>query len=150
NKYLVKFLTDNNMYNPEMIDYLLDSNGSIQGIEGIPDNIKNLFKTAWEIKQKSIMQLAIDRQPFIDQSQSMNLWFEDYDDDTFTSAQFFAWENGLKTGSYYTRTREAYMPNKITVSETKSDTLANVLKNMKITDKEYPEEDDEICLMCSA
>lgn len=151
NKYLIKYLQDANMYDDKFNTYLKDNNGSIQNIEGIPENIKNLYKTAWEIKQKNIMQLAIDRQPFIDQSQSMNIWFEDFTLNKFISAQFVAWRGKLKTGVYYTRTREAVMPQKFTISaeSAKELSLLETINANKInSNNEEPEE--EICLMCSA
>ena len=152
NKYLIKYLNDHDLFNPEFANYLIKMNGSIQDVEGIPDSIKELYKTAWEMKMKSIMQLAVDRQPFIDQSQSMNLWFDDYTFDKFSSAQKFAWKNGLKTGSYYIRTRPAVDPQKFTIStESKNDlNLAEILKKQKENEHLINESEEEICISCGS
>jgi ribonucleotide reductase alpha subunit len=150
NKYLAKYLHDNQLYGSTLNEAIIANNGSIQSIEGVPDNVKGLFKTAWEMKQSSIMRLAAERQPFIDQSQSMNLWFNEFTLDHFSSAQKFAWQNGLKTGSYYTKTRAAVTPQKVTISPEliRELSLKEVMKaneNSKVV-----EEEDEICLMCSS
>lgn len=153
NKFLAKYLQDNGLYNEQMINYLIKYDGSIQGVEGIPDNIKALYKTVWEIKQKAIVQMAIDRQPFIDQSQSMNLWFEDYTDDKFTSAQVYGWKNGLKTGSYYIRTRAAVMPEKFTLSVDDAEKLKSLdetLKSQKEKMAQIKEVEEQLCIGCSA
>jgi ribonucleotide reductase alpha subunit len=152
NKYLIKYLQDANIYDNKFNKYLLKNNGSIQNIEGIPNNIKELYKTSWEIKQKTIMQLAADRQPFIDQSQSMNLWFADYNINKFTSAQFFAWNNKLKTGNYYIRTEAAVAPQKFTISvdDIKELTLLESFKEQKKINDDLKDKEEEICLMCSA
>jgi ribonucleoside-diphosphate reductase alpha chain len=153
NKYLAKYLQDSNIYNTDINNYLLLNNGSIQGIEGIPDSIKALYKTVWEIGPSTIIKLAIGRQPFIDQSQSMNVFCEKFDKKIFTKIQFHGWRNGLKTGTYYTNTREASMPQKFTISNDiqesmkLSEILTSNIKNLGI----LPEESEEtICLMCSS
>jgi len=150
NKYLAKYLQDNNLYDENICNYIISAEGSIQNIDGIPDNIKELYKTAWEIKQKAIVQMAIDRQPFVDQSQSMNLWFEKYTDNAFTSAQFFGWKNGLKTGSYYIRTREAVMPQKFTISPNIQSKLSLESISKESLNMKGEENDEEICLVCSS
>jgi ribonucleotide reductase alpha subunit len=153
NKYFVKYLQDSGLYTKEFNDYLLRVKGSIKDVVGIPDNIKALFRTARELKQSSLMNLAIDRQPFIDQSQSMNLWFDNYTLDKFTSSQFYAWKNGLKTGSYYIRTKAAFDPQNFTISPHIQNEL-NLLEihKMEKNNEHVADADDaeDICLMCSS
>jgi ribonucleotide reductase alpha subunit len=151
NKYLVKYLTDAGIYNATLSEYLLHTNGSIQNIDGIPQSVKNIYKTTYELNQKTIIQMAIDRQPFVDQSQSMNVWFDDYTFEKFNSMQFYGWKNGIKTGSYYIRTRPAATAEKYSISADMENnlSLSDVIKHQN--ENELPSEDEEeICLMCSA
>jgi len=152
NKYLTKYLHDAGLYNESFNKYLIANEGSIQNIQGIPDTVKALYKTAWELKQKTIVQLAIDRQPFIDQSQSMNVFFEEYNMNKFTAIQFFGWSNKLKTGSYYVRTREAVMPKKFTISHEmqKEVELVELLKKQQLEQKLLQDDVEPVCLMCSS
>jgi ribonucleotide reductase alpha subunit len=83
----------------------LQAKGSVQGIAGVPEDIKNLYKTVWEIKQRTLMDLAADRGAFICQSQSLNLFIAEPSIAKLTSAHFYAWKLGLKTGMYYLRTK---------------------------------------------
>ena len=85
----------------------------------IPDNLKNLYKTVWEMKQKAIIDQAIGRGPFICQTQSMNLFFEEPNQNTLSSAFFYGWKNGLKTGCYYIRTRPKAQAQQFTLSAKK-------------------------------
>ena len=98
---------------------MLASEGSIQGIEEIPAEIRELYKTAWEIKQRTIIDMAADRGAFIDQSQSLNLFIQSPDVGKLTSMHFYAWEKGLKTGCYYLRTRPAVDAIKFTVEHSR-------------------------------
>lgn len=134
NKYLVKDLMKLGLWNIDMKDLIIANNGSIQKIEIIPQEIKNLYKTVWEIKQKVVIDQAIDRGPFICQTQSMNLFFEEPTHGMLTSALIHGWKNGLKTGSYYIRTKPKAQAQQFTIDPTK-------LKN----DNNY-----EPCEMCSA
>jgi ribonucleotide reductase alpha subunit len=127
------------------------SNGSIQNIDGIPDAIKSLYKTVWEIKQKSIIEMARDRQPFIDQSQSMNLFIEDLSFKKFNALQFYGWKCGLKTGSYYIRTRVAMMSQKFTISpEVQREIELNEILKSQEKAKTVVDDEQNICLMCSS
>jgi len=105
NRHLVKDLIALGLWNEEMRDKIILENGSVQNIAEIPQNLKDLYKTVWEIKQRWVIDHAAARAPFICQTQSMNLFFEDANFAKLTSAQFYAWEKGLKTGVYYTRTK---------------------------------------------
>ena len=150
NKYLIKYLTDADIYNDTLADYLLHTNGSIQNIDGITQHIKDIYKTTYELNQKTIIQMAIDRQPFVDQSQSMNVWFNDYTFEKFNSMQFYGWKNGIKTGSYYIRTRPAADAEKYTISADIKDklSLADIIKQQETGP--VVEDDETICLMCSS
>ena len=107
NKYLVDELLKHNLWNDKMKDMIILNGGSVQNIHIIPDYIKDLFKTAWEIKQKVLIDMASDRGAFICQSQSLNLFIENPDFQKLTSMHFYAWKQGLKTGIYYMRTKSA-------------------------------------------
>jgi ribonucleotide reductase alpha subunit len=95
---------------------IIAANGSIQKIKDIPDDLKNLYKTVWEISQKKIINLAIGRAPFIDQSQSLNIHLSDPNFSKVSSMHFYAWKNGLKTGMYYFRSRPAVDAIKFTLN----------------------------------
>jgi len=105
NKYLIQHLSDLGMWNNEMKNKIILDEGSIQNIADIPDKLKQLYKIVWEIKQRVIIEYAADRSPFVDQSQSMNLFIESPDFKKLSSMHFFSWSKGLKTGMYYLRTK---------------------------------------------
>ena len=105
NDYLVKDLNTFGMWNDDMKDMLIRNDGSIQTIEGIPQMIKDRYKTAWELKQKHIIDMAADRGKYICQSQSLNLFMEAPNFSKLSSMHFYAWKKGLKTGIYYLRSR---------------------------------------------
>ena len=110
NKYLVEDLTKLNLWNDEMKNNIISNRGSIKNISNIPDNLKNLYKTVWEIKQRYIIDHSIARGPYVDQSQSMNLYMARPSYDKLTAALFYGWKNGLKTGCYYLRSSPAAQP----------------------------------------
>lgn len=118
NKYLVKDLQDLGLWTTEVKNYIKLNDGSIQNIDGLPDHIKYKYKTAWELSQRVIIDLASDRAPFVDQSQSLNLHVADLTFAKFTSMHMYSWMKGLKTGCYYLRSREAITPQKFTVVPT--------------------------------
>ena len=107
NKHLVKELVKLNMWDDNLRDKIIINNGSVQDIAEIPDEIKIIYKTAWEMSQKIIIDHAAARAPFICQSQSMNLFVQDANFAKLSSAHFYGWDKGLKTGSYYIRTKAA-------------------------------------------
>jgi ribonucleoside-diphosphate reductase alpha chain len=151
NKYMVRDLQNLGLWNEDMRNYLKINRGSVQGIDGLPGKFKEIYKTVWEIPQKVVMELCIDRQPFIDQSQSMNLFFQDYTFDKFSSSQFYAWSNKLKTGSYYIRTQPAVAPQKFTVNPNDADALKKFTVMVKNNEQNLEvRNDDEICLLCSS
>lgn len=107
NKYLMEQLISLGLWNKDLRDELLYDRGSVQKIDSIPDSIKAVYKTAFELKNKPIVQQAIGRGPFIDQSQSLNLFCKIPDFEMLTSSHFYTWRNKLKTGLYYLRTQPA-------------------------------------------
>jgi ribonucleoside-diphosphate reductase alpha chain len=117
NKYLLKDLVKLNLWNDEMKNKLIAGNGSIQHIEEIPDNLKMLYRTAWELSQKAIIEMAADRGAFICQSQSLNVFMENPSFAKLTSMHFYGWKKGLKTGMYYLRTKAAADAIKFTVEK---------------------------------
>lgn len=117
NKHLLKDLVKLGIWNDRLKNQIIANNGSIQSINEIPDNIKELYKTVWEIKQKSIIDMAADRGAYICQSQSLNLFIQDANFAKLTSMHFYAWEKGLKTGMYYLRTKAASDAIKFTVEK---------------------------------
>jgi ribonucleoside-diphosphate reductase alpha chain len=118
NKHLVRDLIQLGLWNEEMKDRIIAHNGSVQYIPEIPADLKELYRTVWEIKQKSILEMAADRGAFIDQSQSLNVHMEDTNFGKLSSLHFTAWKLGLKTGMYYLRTRPAVDAIKFTIKET--------------------------------
>jgi len=115
NKHLLKDLINLNLWDDSMKDRLMEANGSIQEIKEIPENIKLLYRTVWEISQKSIINMAADRGAYICQSQSMNIHMQDATFGKLTSMHFHAWKKGLKTGLYYLRTKAATDAIKFTI-----------------------------------
>ena len=124
NKHLLKDLIKLNLWNESMKDRLMEANGSIQGIKEIPDDIKLLYRTVWEVSQKSIIDMAADRGAYICQSKSMNIHMQAANFGKLTSMHFHAWKKGLKTGLYYLRTKAAADAIKFTiVKDEKSQTM---------------------------
>ena len=119
NKYLINDLLELGLWNINMKNRIIASNGSIQDIDEIPNSIKELYKTVWELKQKSIIDLAAGRAPFVDQTQSMNLWMKDPSYSKLSSMHMYSWMKGLKTGIYYLRTQAKSSASKITIDQEK-------------------------------
>lgn len=117
NKHLVSDLIERGLWNSELKDKIVKYNGSIQHIEDIPADVKELYKTVWEIKQKRVIEMAATRAAYIDQSQSLNVHMEETNFGKLSSMHFYAWKLGLKTGMYYLRTRPAADSIKFTIRE---------------------------------
>jgi len=117
NKHLLKDLVELGMWNENMKSKLIAANGSVQNIAEIPQNIKDIYKTVWEISQKTIMDMAADRGAYICQSQSLNIHMQEANFGKMTSMHFYAWKKGLKTGMYYLRTKAAADAIKFTVDK---------------------------------
>ena len=107
NKYLVKDLISLGLWSEDMKNLIIVNKGSIQNIPQIPQDIREVYKTVWEIKQKDLIKMSADRGKFICQSQSLNLFIEGVNSAKLTAAHFYSWELGLKTGMYYLRTKSA-------------------------------------------
>jgi ribonucleoside-diphosphate reductase alpha chain len=117
NKHLLRDLVREGLWNKDMRQKIMAANGSIQNIQEIPQNLKDLYKTAWEISQKAIIDQAADRGAYICQSQSLNIFMENANFGKLTSMHFYGWEKGLKTGMYYLRTKAATDAIKFTIDK---------------------------------
>ena len=137
NKHLLNDLIELDLWNDKMKDKIMEQNGSIQNINEIPEKIKLLYRTVWEVSQKSIIEMAADRGAYICQSQSMNIHMQDANFGKLTSMHFHAWKLGLKTGLYYLRTKAAADAIKFTI-----------VKEEKENSKEKKSEDQE-AIQCS-
>lgn len=137
NKFLINDLIKVNLWNKDIKEKIMISEGSIQNIEEIPNDIKELYKTVWEIKQKDIIDMAADRGVFVDQTQSMNLFVAEPTPNILTKMHFYAWQKGLKTGMYYLRTKPKATTQQFTIDPKKS--KSNV-KRVKTTQPQEPEE----------
>ena len=115
NKYLVEDLVARGMWTPEVRTEIIANNGSIQSMIGLPGELRELYRTAWEIPMKTLINMARDRAPFICQSQSLNLFVADPTYSKLSSMHFYAWKQGLKTGCYYLRTKAAAKAQQFTV-----------------------------------
>ncbi|MBT3419946.1 MAG: ribonucleoside-diphosphate reductase subunit alpha [Euryarchaeota archaeon] len=138
NRHLIKDLIKLGIWSLEMKDEILRHKGSIQNIEGIPDNIKELYKTTWEIKQKHVIDMAADRGAYVDQSQSMNIHMTDANAAKVTSMHFYGWKKGLKTGMYYLRTKAAADAIQFTVEAKKAEdqTVSGLADRAELTSLE--------------
>ncbi|MCJ8323293.1 MAG: ribonucleoside-diphosphate reductase subunit alpha [Rhizobiales bacterium] len=145
NKFLVADLVKQDLWNNEMRDKIVLENGSVQNIPEVSTKLKEIYKTVWEISQKTIINMSADRAPFIDQSQSMNLWLEDASFGQVNSMHFYAWKAGLKTGMYYLRSKPAANNVKVTVSADRKTEQVAATSTAPIVDCT-----DEICVVCSA
>lgn len=138
NKHLVRDLEQLGLWNETMRQYIVAADGSVQGIPSVPNEIKERYRTVWEIPMRSIIDMAADRGPFIDQSMSMNLFMSNPTHERLSSMHFYAWKKGLKTGMYYLRTRAATDAVKITVAP-------DVIESASVCRRNDPD-----CIACSA
>lgn len=169
NKHLLEDLVALGLWNDEVKEEIMRANGSVQNVDVIPQDLKELYKTVWELSMKDIIDMARHRGYFIDQSQSLNLFMENANYAKLTSMHFYGWKNGLKTGMYYLRTKSAVDAIKFTLSnETKKEPVAKVaetsveaitadaskpltpqeLREMLTKSREADQDDD--CLMCGS
>jgi ribonucleoside-diphosphate reductase alpha chain len=150
NKHLLEDLVDLGLWNNDMKEEIMRANGSVQHIDAIPQELKDLYKTVWEMSMKDIIDMSRQRGYFIDQSQSLNLFMQDANYSKLTSMHFYAWKSGLKTGMYYLRTKSAVNAIQFTLSNTKKEEESPLtpeeLKQMIIDSKENPDD----CLMCGS
>ena len=133
NKYLMTELIGLHLWNEKVKNSIIANNGSIQQIDTIPPEIREKYKTVWELPMKQVIDMAADRGAYICQSQSLNLWIEDPNYNTLTSMHFYAWSKGLKTGIYYLRRRAKHQAQQFTIEPTRA-----------------KEEEHEICELCSS
>jgi len=155
NKHLLEDLVELGLWNNEMKEEIMRANGSIQDIESIPQELKDLYKTVWEMSMKDIIDMGRQRGYFIDQSQSLNLFMKDPDYAKLTSMHFYGWKSGLKTGMYYLRTKSAVNAIQFTLSnkkeqekeeEEESPLSTEEFKAMIQQSKDNPDD----CLMCGS
>ena len=156
NKHLLKDLVTLGIWNDDIKNKIISANGSVQEIDEIPDNIKELYKTVWEIKQKAIIDMAADRGAYICQSQSLNLFIQNANFAKLTSMHFYAWKKGLKTGMYYLRTKSAVDAIKFTVEKQAGSQIEPLVKETAtVTEAERLAEiacsldDPDACESCS-
>jgi ribonucleotide reductase alpha subunit len=145
NKYLLQDLKKLDLWNEMMKQQIISRNGSVQGIDQIPEAIQKLYKTSWELKQKVLIDMAARRGAFICQSQSLNLFVADPNYAKLTSMHFYAWKQGLKTGIYYLRTRSPVMAQKFTI-DPELQKAAEKSEMMRLLKKNSEEE----CTMCGS
>jgi ribonucleoside-diphosphate reductase alpha chain len=119
NKYLMKDLNALGLWTDKLKNSIIANNGSVQQIESIPQEIRDKYKTVWEIPMKHLIDMSADRGAFICQSQSLNLWLEDPNYNMLTSMHFYSWSKGLKTGIYYLRRRARHHAQKFTIEPEK-------------------------------
>ena len=132
NKHLMKELVELDLWTEDLKNNIILNKGSIQHIDGIPDNIKEKYKIVWEIPMKHLIDMSVDRGAFICQSQSLNLWQEDPSYKSLTAMHFYGWKKGLKTGLYYLRRKPRHQPQQFTIDPTKI------------------QHEEEVCETCSA
>ncbi|MFA9212534.1 MAG: ribonucleoside-diphosphate reductase subunit alpha [Candidatus Methylacidiphilales bacterium] len=127
NKHLLKDLVQLGLWTNDMKNKIIAANGSVQNIVGIPENIKELYKTVWEIKQRNLIDMAADRGAFICQSQSLNLFVDSPSSSKLTSMHFYAWKKGLKTGMYYLRSQAATQAVQFTIEKQGNNDMSPVV-----------------------
>jgi ribonucleoside-diphosphate reductase alpha chain len=148
NKHLLKDLVKEGLWNKDMRSKLMISNGSVQNINEIPTQLKDLYKTAWEISQKTILEFAADRGAYICQSQSLNIFMENASFGKLTSMHFHGWKQGLKTGMYYLRTKAATDAIKFTVDKNFSKEPENKTNESKVAKEVCSTDSPENCETC--
>lgn len=169
NHHLLKDLTELDLWDDDMKNLIISKNGSIADIDDIPQHIRSLYKTVWEISQKTLMQMAADRGAFIDQSQSFNIHVAEPNYGKLTSMHFYGWKLGLKTGMYYLRTKPAVNAIQFTVDKTrlvdkvaspvkeqngstvkKEETSPDEQKKRQIAEMTCSLQNKDDCLMCGS
>jgi ribonucleoside-diphosphate reductase alpha chain len=146
NRHLMRELRRYDVWTEQLKQKIIAQNGSVQGLDEVPEPVQKLFKTAWEIKQRTLIDMAAARGAFICQSQSLNLFVADPTYAKLTSMHFYGWKKGLKTGIYYLRTRAPVMAQKFTVDpEIQAEAERAEAERMRRS-----EQADEGCLVCSA
>ena len=149
NKHLIRDLQKLDMWNPTIKNEIIRAGGSVQSLDGIPETLKSIYRTVWEIPQKSILDMAADRGAYIDQSQSLNIFMENPTVAKLSSMHFYGWKKGLKTGMYYLRTRAKAKAQQVTV--TPSPPVATTASYTPTEEQilACSRENPEACMMCS-
>jgi ribonucleoside-diphosphate reductase alpha subunit len=151
NKHLLRDLIELGLWNDSMKNKLIQANGSVQDIAEIPQNIKDLYKTVWEISQKAIIEMAADRGAYVCQSQSMNIHLRDPNFGKLTSMHFYAWKAGLKTGMYYLRSNAATDAIKFTVAKDQhQEPDVEAIKAQNEADMACSLDDPDDCIACGS
>jgi ribonucleoside-diphosphate reductase alpha chain len=150
NKHLLKDLVKLGIWNDNLKNKLIAANGSVQNINEIPDNLKMLYRTAWEISQKSILDMSADRGAFICQSQSLNLFMPNPTFSKLTSMHFYGWKKGLKTGMYYLRTKAASAAIQFTVDKASAAEPAAEKTPVAVAVEVCEDHDQENCETCAS
>jgi len=156
NKHLLNDLISLGLWNDDMKQMLMAANGSVQNIPNIPDRIKELYRTVWELSQKTIIDMSADRGAYICQSQSLNLFVENPNFGKLSSMHFYGWKKGLKTGMYYLRSKAAVDPIKFTLDSKHQNKLGQNAENETVDlDDQQIEEGasctmEDGCLMCGS
>jgi ribonucleotide reductase alpha subunit len=136
NKHLLKDLVRLGLWNNDMKNRIIAANGSIQKINEIPADLKELYKTVWEIKQRNLIDMAADRGAFICQSQSLNLFVDSPTTSKLTSMHFYGWKKGLKTGMYYLRSQAATQAVQFTIEKQGSEEMAPVIPQITAVEQQ--------------
>ena len=136
---MMKDLIELGVWTDAMKNNIIANNGSIQHLTQIPQEIRDRYRTVWEIPMRTLIDMSADRGAFVCQSQSLNLWLEDPNYKTLTSMHFYAWQKGLKTGIYYLRRRGRHQAQQFTIEPEKAKTGTAVM-----------EEEHDVCEFCSA
>ena len=142
NRHLVRALMEAGVWSEGLKDRIIANNGSVQGLAEVPETVQRVFKTVWEIKQKTLIDMAAERGPYVCQSQSLNLFLGEPDYRKLTSMHFYAWRRGLKTGIYYLRTRAVASAQKFTVDPSVTAAAA--------AERSLEVQEPQECLMCSS
>lgn len=156
NKHLMKDLINLGLWNDTMRNRLISTNGSVMNVPGIPQNIKDIYKTVWEISQKVIIDMSADRGAYICQSQSMNIFMQDPNFGKLTSMHFYAWKKGLKTGMYYLRSQAATAAIKFTLDKSSFDQKVDKVQETENVKTQKQDaiacslDDPEGCEMCGS
>jgi ribonucleotide reductase alpha subunit len=149
NPHLVRALDKRGLW-PALRVPLLKAGGSVQGLAGVPDDVREVFKTAWEMKSKPLVDMAVGRAPYIDQSQSFNMFMQNPTGDRISKAHMYAWRQGLKTGMYYLHTRPASEAVQFALVDTTKATAKQPDEDKNNDHGEATENEGHECLSCGA
>lgn len=149
NPWLLRDLVDMGLWNDDVKNMIMADGGSIQNVPSIPQNLKDLYKTVWEISQRTIIDMAADRGAYIDQSQSLNIFMAEPNFGKLTSMHFYGWQKGLKTGMYYLRTRPAVDAIKFTVDQLSLREYRKKMEEKNQADMICSIDNKEACMSCS-